>query len=271
MAKPNIDNYDEGYFDDETELSKATLVEHLEDLRLTIFRSLIFLAIGWVVGWIIEPQVYELFRQLITDPEVTRGVEVREVFSHFTAPFFLKLKLSFVIGLILAGPLILIQFWKFVKPALKKNERSLITRITPISAILFCIGVFFGYLIMKPALTWFISFVQHFPGTALLQDPGTFVVFILKMLVAFGLGFQLPVVLWILAKLGLLTSDGLWKNWRIAVVAIVVSAAILTPSGDAFSLAMMSAPLALLYFTSIFVIRYGEKRKKKREDEYDFE
>ncbi|MCL6623709.1 MAG: twin-arginine translocase subunit TatC, partial [Fimbriimonadales bacterium] len=110
---------------------------------------------------------------------------------------------------------------------------------------------------------WFVSYLEDFQGAALYQQPGAFAVFILKMVLAFGVGFQMPVIVWFLARVELLSSESLLRNWRIAVVVIVAISAFLTPSGDFFSLAMMSTPLVVLYFGGIVAARITERRRLK--------
>lgn len=247
---------------------KATLVEHLDELRMRIVRSLLVLCIAWAVGWFLEAPIYNHLNNILRDPALWPGGHVgSEAFRNFADPFFLKFKLSFVIGLIIAGPVIIWQLWGFVRPALRPKERKPLGKIVPVSALLFLLGVFVGYIILKPAFKWFLSFLGDFEGTTLLQEPGTFVMFILKMVFAFGIGFQLPVVVWFMGSIGVITSEALWKNWRIAIAVIIFATAFLTPGGDFFSNFAMALPLTLLYFGSIVAVRITEKRRKRKASE----
>lgn len=250
---------------EDPESFRQTLVEHLDELRSRIMRSLLVLCFGWAIGWFVEPWLYNEVNKIIRDPSLLpAGAEVSEAFRNFSEPFFLKFKLSFVIGLILASPVIIYQIWGFVRPALKPSERKPIKVAAPVSAALFVIGACFGFLIVRPALTWFFSFLQSFEGVDLIQEPGLFVMFVLKMLLAFGIGFQLPVVLWFLGQLGVVTSESLFKNWRYAVAGIALASGFLTPGGDFFSFAAMSVPLGLLYFAGIGALRITERRRANR-------
>ncbi|MER3412844.1 MAG: twin-arginine translocase subunit TatC [Armatimonadota bacterium] len=262
---PTYEEIDEGGLDPEDpERKKATLVEHLDELRARVVRSILLLCVGWGVGWFVEPYTYEHIRNLLFgEGTLPAGVKVSEAFRNFGDAFFLKLKVSFVVGAVIAAPFIVIQLWGFVRPALYKKERDTLRILVPLSLMLFLLGASFGYLILKPAFNWFVSFLTDFPGTQLIQEPGQMVVFVLKMLLAFGLGFQLPLVIWFLARVELLTSEGLLKNWRTAVVIIVASAAMLTPGGDYFSLAMMSVPMLVLYFVSIAAVKVTERKRGK--------
>lgn len=274
MAEPNYD-YDEGDLidPDDPEANKATLVEHLDELRARILRSISIVVAGWVAGWFVQDPVFQYLEGILKDPSVVpTGVRPPEfVFTDVTQPFFLKLKLSFIIGLIAAGPFVIWQLWGFVRPALKKNERKALRKVVPFSVFLFLFGVCGAFVILKPAVRWFMGFLLDFAGASLLQTPGAFTSFVLKMILAFGIGFQLPVIVWFLARIGLLTSEVLWKQWRIALVAIIVFVMMLTPGGDVFSNVMLGVPLLLMYFITIIVIGIGEKKRRARGDEYKFD
>lgn len=247
---------------EDPESFRQTLVEHLDELRSRIMRSLLVLCAGWAVGWFLEPSLYASINDIIRDPSILpAGAQVSEAFRNFSDPFFLKFKLSFVIGLILSAPVISYQLWGFIRPALRPIERKPLKVVAPLSAVLFVVGASFGFLIIRPALRWFFSFLDSFEGVGILQEPGLFVMFVLKMLFAFGIGFQLPIVLWFLGQLELVTSELLYKNWRMAVTGISLASAFLTPGGDFFSFVAMAVPLALLYFAGIGALRVTERRK----------
>jgi sec-independent protein translocase protein TatC len=250
---------------DDPESFRLTLIEHLDELRSRIMRSLLVLSFGWAIGWFVEPWLYNSLNEIIRDPSLLpAGAHVSEAFRNFSDPFFLKFKLSFIIGLIIASPAIIYQAWGFVRPALKPEERKPLKVVVPLSALLFIVGACFGFVIVRPALRWFFSFLESFDGVALLQEPGTFAMFVLKMVVAFGVGFQLPIILWFLGQIELVTSEYLYKNWRFAVAGISFASAFLTPGGDFFSFIAMSVPMALLYFAGIAALRVTERKKLQR-------
>lgn len=242
---------------------RATIIEHLEELRIRIFRSLLLATFGWIVGWFAFDPIFHLLEGMIKDPSVRpEGLRFDTVFSNFADPFLLKFKLSLIIGLILSAPFIILQLWGFVKPALKKKELKALRALMPFTVGLFGLGVVIAYLILKPSLTWFMSFAVEFDA-ALYQNPGAFSFFVLKMALAFGLGFQLPVVLWFLAKIELLTSEGLWKHWRVAVAVVIALGFFLTPSGDLISNMALIIPMLILYFATVFAVKALEKKRRK--------
>lgn len=258
---------------DDPEEFRAPLGDHLEELRTRLTRSLLLLALGWTAGWVLEPHLYSILNRMIQEtvvPVVTKsGSSYSEAFRNATEPFFLKLKLSFVIGLILVFPFIVLQLWGFVKPALKKRERRPFRIIGPVSLLLFFMGSGFCWLVLPSALKWFASFVDDFPGTNLIQEPGALIFFILKMMLAFGIGFQLPIVVYGLGAVGLISSEGLMKNWRQAMVFIFIGAATLTPSSDAFSMLMMAIPLCVLFMLSVYFVRITQRMKADELDDED--
>ncbi len=246
---------------EEADESKATFMEHLEELRKRIFRGLIYIMLGWVVGFAIQPYVYHFLAVPIlrTMPEGTRFV-----FTHATEPFFLKLKLSLIIGLIVTTPLLMREVWGFIAPGLTRQERRALLLIAPFSTLLFLTGVALGYYILPQAFGFFLSYLNDYPDAQLFQNPAQYVMFVVKMMFAFGLGFQMPVVLMFLAQVGLATPESMWRYWRHAIIGIGLLAALLTPSGDAFSMLAIAIPMVFLYFVSIaLVARVTKKRHKK--------
>lgn len=274
MAEPHYD-YDESdpIDPDDPEAHKATLVEHLEELRARLLRSISFIVAGWVAGWFLQDPVFIYLEGFLKDPRILPpGVKSPEfLFTDVTQPFMLKLKLSFIIGLIVSAPLVIWQLWGFVRPALRKEEKRALRKVVPVSIVLFLMGVSCALIILKPALTWFMGFLLDFAGATLMQTPGAFTSFVLKMILAFGIGFQLPIIVWFLSKIGLLTSETLWKQWRLALVVIIAFVMMLTPGGDVFSNVMLGVPLLLMYFITIFIIKLGEKRRRQVGDPYSFD
>lgn len=248
---------------------RASLVEHLEELRGRIFRVLILLIIGWIIGWILEPWVYDRLNDLVKPELAKLKTDYKEPFNDLTAAFMLKLKLSFFIGLIMVLPFCVLQVWGFVEPGLKENEKRPLKVVAPLSVVLFAIGAGFCWLILPSAFAWFMTFVEDFPGTVMYPEPGSFVFFTLKMILAFGLGFQLPLLVFFLAKIGLLSPETLKTYWRQATVIIFFGAAIITPSNDMFSMMMMAVPLTLLFFISMWAVQISAKKKLRLEGDAD--
>lgn len=237
---------------------RASLGEHLEELRQRLFRIAALLAVGAVAGWFLQPWVYTHLTALIRDM-LPPDANYTEAFRSVTEAFFLKMKMAAIIGLILTFPWTLWQLWGFIAPGLKPSERRPVRLLVPISILLFAIGSYFGWTVMPSAFAWFLSFQGEFPDVAIIQEPGTLIFFILKMILAFGICFQLPTVVFGLAKVGILGADTLRQYWRHAVVVIFFLAAALTPSADPFSMLMLAVPLTLLFFASIVAVRVSSR------------
>ncbi|GIV15668.1 MAG: Sec-independent protein translocase protein TatC [Armatimonadota bacterium] len=248
--------------ENEIEDRPADLTEHLEELRTRIIRSLFAIFIGWVTGYILFPVVYHLISLPLNEP--LRRVHGTTVFLHFADPFFLRLKLSFVVGLIFAAPYVTYQIWAFVAPGLTRSERRVVKMFIPFSGILFAMGVVLGYLLLPAAISWFLSYLQDYGNATLLQNPLSYVLLSVKILLAFGLSFQLPIVLIILAKLGLVTSRRLMTYWRHAIVIISIIAAVITPTNDPLSMTVMALPMVFLYFFTIGVVKRMENNSAKQ-------
>lgn len=244
---------------------RLTLVEHLEELRDRIIRSITYISVGWLAGWFLEPYMYGYLNRMVEAavlPELQGKAQWKEVFHQTTEPFMLKLKLAFYIGLILCGPLVIGQAWGFIAPGLRPHERRPFEKTVPFMALLFTFGVGFAWLITPNALAWFAGYVVEFPGVDLYQEAGTMVFFILKMLLAFGVAFQLPLVVYGLGAIGLLSAETLMKYWRQAATIIFILAAVITPSNDPVSMLMMAIPLVVLFMISAWCVKVMQSRKK---------
>lgn len=237
------------------------MTAHLEELRWRLLRILAALAVAGVVGWYVQPWVYAHLTELIR-PMIPRDVKYSEAFRSVTDAFMLKLRLAFAIGLILAVPYCVVQIWGFVEPGLKPKERKPFRIIMPLSVLLFAVGAFLCWLILPSAFGWFVSYVTEFPDVGVIQEPGNLIFFILKMILAFGLGFQLPIIVFFLAKIGVLGPETLKQYWRQATVGVFLGAAILTPSNDMFSMLMLAVPLALLFFLSVLAVSVTSRKDK---------
>ncbi len=250
---------------------RAPLADHLEELRTRLIRIIALLVVGWVVGWYLQPPLYLFLDKMIRDaivPVLQDKSRYQDAFRNATEPFMLTFRLSFLIGVIITFPLIVIQIWGFIEPGLKPKERRPFRRLAPISLFLFLMGAGFCWMILPSALSWFATFLNNY-NAALFQEPGAMVFFVLKMLLAFGIGFQLPLVVFILGALGLLSAETLVQYWRQAATMIFLGSAILTPSNDAFSMLMMAVPLSILFMISVWAVKIVQRKRPKPVDEFD--
>ncbi|NUL83528.1 MAG: twin-arginine translocase subunit TatC [Armatimonadetes bacterium] len=241
---------------------RATFVEHLDELRRRIINSLFAVVVAAALGFIIEPTVYKFLAEPLLK-QLPEGSKL--VIRSAPEAFFLKFKISLIIGLIIAIPFVTMQLWGFLSPGLTPSERRAMRFVAPFSVFLFLFGAGMGYFTLPAAFKWFLTFLDDFAGAELYQDVAMLAMFVVKFMLAFGLGFQLPVVMMFLAKIGLATPEFMWRNWRQALVIIAFMGALLTPSGDAFSMVAIALPMGLLYFVSIGLVSRIHRQRMKRQ------
>jgi len=236
-------------------MGRMGVLEHLTELRIRVIRSLIAVLIGAIAGWLLYPEIINF----ILDPYCeTLGTDCTLRVDEPLEGLNTRFMVSVYAGLALAVPVWLWQFWKFVSPGLHKGERRQGLLLTGSGIVLFVAGTTLAFLTLPRALDFLVSV----GGTDLITEfrAKAYISFVIKMMLAFGLGFQLPIILIILQRLGILSYVTLRRQWRYAVVIIVVVVAVLTPSGDPISLLALAVPMYLLYELSIL---YGWIRKRR--------
>jgi sec-independent protein translocase protein TatC len=240
--------------------------DHLEELRWRIVWSLAALAIGTGGGFYaaIRFDLLSLLKRPI-DPYIN-GTELLAL--SVSAPFMITFQLALTLGAIFAAPIIAYQVWSFLAPALTKRERRSIVPALYLGAVLFCIGVAVCYVYVLPMTLKFLGGFQT-PSLRWALTADFYFGFVLKLLVAFGVMFELPVVVMILATLGLVTSKFLASKRRYAIAAMAVTAALITP-GDAITATIfMMGPLILLYELSILLAKLVERGRRRAAAEAD--
>jgi sec-independent protein translocase protein TatC len=241
---------------------KMPFTSHLEELRARIIRIMIAAAIGFGVCWYFKEWLF----QIITRP-LYQVLPPNSFMIYTSLPeaFFNYMKISFYGSLFLTSPYILYQLWKFISPGLYKSEKKYMIPFVISSTILFICGILFGYyLALPPAFSFFVEFSSDFlkPMFSLRE----YLSLSLKLLLAFGVSFELPVVIFFLARIGVVSSKMLSRNRRYAILIIFIAAAILTPSPDALTQIIMAIPLMGLYEIGIIVAKLAEKKRPKAED-----
>jgi sec-independent protein translocase protein TatC len=244
---------------DDHEEGKMSFLEHLGELRTRIIWSLIPSVIGLLVAFRFSDHILKF----ISRPLASTGSEL--VALAPTEAFWTSMKLSMVVGIFLAMPVILWQVWAFVAPGLHRHERKYAGPFVIIGSLLFLAGGAFALLVVVPfALTFLVTFGQQ-QGIKSMISVEKHVDFVIKFTLAFGLVFELPVVITLLSLLGVVTPRFLSKNRKYAILINFVIAAILTPTPDIVNQALMAGPLCLLYEVGIvaawIVGRKGRKAK----------
>ena len=240
---------------DKTE-HQVELFDHLGELRTRLIRIFVYAVVGTAIAWFF----YDFLFAVLTAPMDTALKNSKFLLTSFPEAFMMRLTISLIAGLVLTIPLISIELWGFIAPALSREERKPLWWIIPLSVILFLSGVSLCYYILPTAFSWFVSYIP--PNAELRPSAQGSLLFTVKMMLAFGLMFELPVVLMLLASVGIINSKFLKSNWRVALIVVSLIAAVVTPSGDAFSMLMMAVPVTLLYFASIGLVRVIERKRK---------
>jgi sec-independent protein translocase protein TatC len=234
---------------------KLPFTSHLEELRSRLIKSAIAVGVGFAVSYgfketLFELLIYPLIRVMPEDGSL--------IFTGLPEAFFTYLKVSFLAGILLASPVLLYQFWMFVAPGLYKKERRLIGPVIAITSFFFIGGALFGYFVIFPfGFKFLLSFGADYIRT--LPSMREYLNFSTKLMIAFGLVFEMPVLLTFMARLGVTSVEALKRNRRYAIVLAFVAAAFLTP--DVVSMMLMAVPLMILYEVAIVGARLVTRKK----------
>lgn len=255
--------------DDEVESSRAPLLSHLVELRGRLIKSLLALGAATILAFFFADQIYNLLvAPFASMAEDIRGSKLEFIFTAPMEFFFAKLKLALFAGVFIAFPVIAWQVYAFVAPGLYKTERGAFWPYLVFAPVLFSLGAAFVYFIMLPMLARFTISMEQVDAaqTTIRMMPrvSDYLSLVMALMLAFGISFQLPVILTLLARIGIVSSQGLGKGRKYAIVGILAFAALFTPP-DAISQLMLAIPVYLLYEISIFCVRMIEKKVQKAE------
>ncbi len=253
-----LENKPERSESEEDESGKMSFLEHLDELRKRLLHIVAYLFGGCVLGLFFWKDIYAFLTVPVT-PHLPQG---QLVFSKIQAPFNLMIKVALLGGIFLTIPGTLYEVWKFIAPGLYKKEKKYVVPFLFFSVLLFLLGGAFCYYIALPAAyKWLLNLGSNF--TPLIDVMGYLDITIM-MLIGFGLTFEMPVVISFLSLFGLVSAKFLFKNFKYAILIIVIIAAIMSPTADAINLMIWSGPMVLLYFVSICIAFIIEKRRKKK-------
>jgi sec-independent protein translocase protein TatC len=241
---------------------QMTFFEHLVELRKRIINSGMAVFVGAMIGWFVAPRFVNIVTIPIQHALKAHNLNPQLVYTGPTDYLSLLIKLSIYIGIVLASPVILYQIWLFVAPALYRNEKSAVTGFLFSTVFLFLAGIAFAYFLALPHI---LNFLVGFQGPVVpLIKIDDYFDLVLLVIVALGLVFELPVLIFFLTLFGIVTPKFLIQNTKYAVLVITVVAAIVTPTPDAVTMLLVMSVMTLLYFVGVGVSWLVVRRKERR-------
>lgn len=240
---------------EERELGKMSFLEHLEELRKRLMWSFIALSVGFGVCWRYSDTIFAWMQKPLTQ-FLPNGDKL--AYTRLTGPFFLYMKVAFFAGLFVASPFILYQLWLFISPGLYKRERRYAAPFILFASLFFISGGYFGYRWLLPATCgFFIETGKNFKQVVTVDDYFSFASMII---LASGLVFETPILIFFLARLGIVTPAFLLQKSKIAIVLAFVIAAVVTPTPDMVTQTVLALPMIVLYFIGVGVAYvFGKK------------
>lgn len=242
---------------------KMSLAAHLVELRKRLFRAALGVLVGAVVGFIFSPWVLEQISGPITEIASTRNATLN--FSQVTSSFDLRMQIAIYVGLFLSSPIWLYQIFAFLVPGLTKKERGYTFGFVFTAIPLFLAGCLAGWFVLPHIVVLLSSFAPD--GSTSIMDAKDYLNFVLKLVLAVGTAFVLPVFLVILNFMGILAAKSILRGWRVAILLITLFTAIATPAADVFSMFLLAIPMVALYFIAVGIAYWHDKlvaRKQNR-------
>ena len=242
--------------------SRMSFLDHLEELRKRIIYSVYALLGGCALSFFFAQRLTSYLQKYLT------AMGGKLIYTEFTGGFFFYFKVGALAGLILAMPVVLWQLWMFIAPGLYQKEKKVVVPFVLSASILFGSGVAFAHFVAIPSmLKFFGSFESDY--IRMMVNANEAFSFYVLMVLAFGAVFQMPILVFFLARFGIVTAGFMWKHFRYAILIIFIIAAVATPSADPVNQTIFAAPMIVLYLISIGVAKVFQKKKPNDVDDDD--
>jgi sec-independent protein translocase protein TatC len=235
---------------------------HLVELRRRVFLAAIGVVVGAVIGWFLYDPVFTALQRPIELAAAERSDLITLNFAGIATSFDMQVKVSFFLGIILSSPWWLYQFWAFVTPGLTRKERGYAIGFVAVAVPLFLAGAFMAWWVLPNAVRLLTEFTPT--GATNIIDAQTYLGFVMRIMLAFGIAFLLPIIMVALNFAGIGTAAMWRKGWRWAVLLSFVFAAVVTPTPDALTMLAVAVPMSALYFVALGVCVVHDRRVDRR-------
>jgi len=235
-----------------------SFLEHLEELRVRLIHSLLSLLVGFLICWGFREQIFHF----LTDPMRVAFPEIRFIYTEPAEALMLYMKMSFFVGIFVAAPYLLYQVWAFISPGLYKHEKAYAIPFIGFGSLFFAGGAAFGHFVLFRVT---FRFLGEFGGADMefLPKISEYYSFYSWFLLALGIVFQLPVLIFVLARIGLVTPGFLLRHFKYAVLAAFVVSAVITPTADIVTQSLLAGPMLVLYLVGVIVAwLFGRPRRR---------
>ena len=240
-------------------------LDHLEELRRRLVYAIAAVGVGFGICWWKVERIYDIMQRPMMEALKANGLSEKLVYLNPVEPFNLYLKIAALAGLFLTSPFVLYQVWMFISPGLYRNEKRYVVPFMISTIALFTTGGYFGYRVVFPrALGFLVHFGRQFTPTITISE---YTSLFLSIILGMGLVFEMPILIFFLALMGIVSASFMLKNFRYAILLIFIIAAIVTPTPDILSMCIFAAPMVALYGVSIGIawLVHPKQRRSRAE------
>jgi sec-independent protein translocase protein TatC len=242
-------------------MSAMSFLEHLEELRRRIIYCIVAIAVGFFACWNYADKIFGLMQAPIMEALRRNGMAEKLVYLSPTEPFNLYLKIGMLAGLFVVSPFVLYQVWLFISPGLYRNEKRYVFPFMFSTVGLFLAGGLFGYKLVYPAaLDFLIGYGKQFQPMITIHE---YTDLFLTVILGLGVVFELPILVFFLALMGVVSAGWMWRNVRYSILVIFIIAAIITPTTDILNMCIFAAPMVVLYLGSIGIAWLVHPKQRK--------